>query len=288
MPGSPLRGLLRFVAALLGPLVVLWVLVVGYMALNESSYIFFPEPLPAGMDPGRAGLAFEDVELPVDGATVHGWWLPGPGGPEAPAVLFFHGNAGNLGGRIGLLAQLVRLPLAGVLAIDYPGYGRSTGKPSEKALYAAARAAREHLIATRGIPAERLVLYGRSLGSAVALRTAADHPAAGVVLGVPFLSIPALARVHYPYIPGIAHLVRQRFDNERTVARLRVPLLIIYGPEDTVVPPDQPRRLAELSPSPTTLVPIPGAGHDDTWSRDPGTWRAAWLEFLERLPPPTR
>ena len=288
MSGSPLHRVLRVLMALLGPLVVVWVLTVSYMALNESSYIFFPEPLAPGQDPAAVGLSFEDVQLPLDGTTtVHGWWIPGPGGPEAPVVLFLHGNAGSLGGRLGILASLVHLPrpLGGVLAIDYPGYGRSTGKPSERSLAASARRARDHLVGDRGVTPDRLVLYGRSLGAAVALRTAVEHPCAGVVLGVPFLSIPALARVHYPWIPGLGLLVRQRFDNGALMPRLRVPHLILYGPEDRIVPPSHPRRLHGLATVPGVLVPIPGAGHDDTWSRDPAVWTHAWVEFLDRCVP---
>ncbi len=279
-----IRGVLRFLLALVGPLVVLWGVTMAFMALNESSYIYFPAPLPPGVDPGRAGLAFEDVELVLDGeTTVHGWWLPGPGDAAAPAVLFFHGNAGSLAGRIPLFERLLRLPVppAGVLAIDYPGYGRSTGRPSERALHASARLAREHLARHRGIPPDRLILYGRSLGAAVALHSATALPPAGLVLEVPFLSVPALARVHYPFLPGLGLLVRQRFDNERAIARLTAPLLVLFGTADTIVPPSHPRRLAGLSPTPTTLVPLPGAGHDDTWTHP--TWTPAWTRFLRQL-----
>jgi len=264
-----------------------WAVIVGYMALNESAYIFRPTTsVEAGQNPGRVGLAWEEVWIPLhDGTKVHAWWLPGPGGPDAPVVLYLHGNGGYLGGRLGVLRALLSLktPLAGVLAPDYPGYGESGGSPSEAGCYETAQRCYETLRDDRGIPPERIVLFGRSLGAAVALHTAVKNPCAGLVLGVPFLSIPRLAEVYYPWIPGLGLFVRQRFDNERMMPRLRVPLLVIQAPRDTEVPPEHESRLHELARVPKRLVAIPGAGHNDTYSRAPEIWDDAWSGFLGSL-----
>jgi len=286
-PNAMVHGLVRLLGALGLFLVLAWGLIVGYMALNESSYIFRPTTsVEEGLNPGRVGLAWEDLWIRLhDDAKVHAWWLPGPGGPDAPVVLYFHGNGGYLGGRLGVLKALLSLdaPLGGILAPDYPGYGESTGSPSEAGCYETARRCYAVLREDRGVPPRRIVVFGRSLGAAVALHAAVEKPCAGLVMGVPFLSVPRLAREYYPWIPGLGLFVRQRFDNEQTISRLQAPLLLIQAPRDTEVPPEHAWRLYGLARKPAWLVTIPGAGHNDTYSTAPGVWKEAWTSFLERL-----
>src|SRR5262249_60947075 len=145
---------------------------------------------------------------------------------------FFHGNAGNAGDRLDRVKLLVSALHVDVLIADYRGYGKSSGKPGEQEVYddglaMVAEAER------RGVPAVRMVLFGESLGCAVAIETALAKPCAGLILEAPFLSIEAMARRYYPWIP--AALIRLRFDNGAKIGRLAVPKLFMQAERDAVV-----------------------------------------------------
>ena len=251
----------------------------------ENHLLYFPTRAVAST-PGSYGLPFGDLSLVAeDGVRLRGWRIHGSGGgspgvAQSRALLFFHGNAGNVADRLDRARLLVQRLGLDVFLVDYRGYGASEGSPSEDGLYmdarAVYRAAREH-----GFEPERIVLFGESLGSAVAVDLSARERCAGVILETPFLSIAAMARVHYPFVPGI--LVRSRFDNAAKIAAVAAPKLFLVAERDEVAPPEQGRKLYELAPPRKTLYVIPGAGHNDTYVTGGEAYWKNWEEFLSGL-----
>jgi hypothetical protein len=252
-------------------------LLVGGLAVigwnMERHFLYFPTRTLSAT-PDTYGLAAEELDLRAeDGVRLRGWRLHGNG---RRALLFFHGNAGNAGDRLDRARVLVRRLGFDVFLVDYRGYGLSEGEPSEEGLYRDARAvygaARE-----RGFSEENIVVFGESLGSAVAVDLAAHRPCGGLVLETPFLSIAEMARVHYPFVPRF--LVRSRYDNAAKVGGVRAPKLFLVAERDEVAPPDQGRRLFELAAPPKTLYVIPGAHHNDTYVVGGDEYWRKWEEF---------
>jgi uncharacterized protein len=240
----------------------------------EAGLIYFPEREYAVL-PEDLGLRAETMSLESEGgARLAGWWIHGNG---KRALLFFHGNAGNASHRLERARLLVDSLGLDVALVDYRGYGRSTGRPDEKGLYADGEAIYREAL-RRGFDAGRIVLFGESLGCAVAVETALRHPGGAVILETPFLSVPAMARAIYPFVPTF--LVRTRFDNEAKVRALRVPKLIVAAERDNVVPPDHARRLFEAAAPPKEMYVIPGATHNDTYVVGGREYVEVWRKFL--------
>jgi fermentation-respiration switch protein FrsA (DUF1100 family) len=247
-----------------------------------NAMLYFPERTGAA-----AGCPHdaEDVAIETgDGERLHGWWFAARGSPLGH-VLFCHGNAGSV---IDRLANARLLAAAGldVLLFDYRGYGRSSGRPSEAGTRADARAARAALLDRDGVHPARVVLFGESLGGAVALRLAVDEPPAAVVLQSTFTSVRAMAAAHYKVIPRF--LVPGAYPSLSLVPDLRAPLLVIHGARDEIVPVAQGRELYEAAPEPKRLEVFEEAGHNDLVTFDGERWAAAIALFVrEANPPPT-
>ena len=240
----------------------------------EASFIYFPQR-QYDARPEDFGLAAEALSLQSSGGVrLKGWWIHGAG---RKALLFFHGNAGNVSHRLERVRILVESLGLDVFLVDYRGYGESSGKPNEEGLYADGEAI-SRAAAERGFPPDRIVLFGESLGCAVAIETALRHPCLALILETPFLSIAALARVIYPFLP--VFLIRTRFDNEAKIARVTVPKLIVAAERDEVVPPGHARRLFELAVPPKDFYMIPGATHNDTYVAGGRQYVEKWKEFL--------
>lgn len=256
-------------------------LVLGLLAM-ESRLIYFPIREHAAA-PADYGLPSEELRLEAeDGVRLHGWWIRGLGREEDDrlAVLFFHGNAGNISHRLErskLLAERFGLD---ILLLDYRGYGHSKGRPSEAGLYRDARAAYQEAV-RRGFSSDRILLFGESLGCAVAVQLATEKPVAGLVLETPFLSVPALARKYYPIVPGF--VIRTRFDSEKKIAGITAPKLFIQAENDEIVPGSHARRLHELALTPKELYRIPGARHNDTYAVGGEEYLRAWGRFLRSI-----
>jgi len=175
-------------------------------------------------------------------------------------LLYFHGNGGNLAARAErILAYSARG--RGVFMMSYRSYSGSTGIPSEKANVADAKRAYDALVAL-GTRPDDILVYGESLGTGIAVQVAVEKPAAGVILDSPYTSIADLAAVHYPFLPTRL-MMRDRYETVRYLDKLNVPVLIIHGEHDQVVPVEMGRTVANKAPGPVTLVIIPGAGHND-------------------------
>ncbi len=244
----------------------------------EAALIYFPQRTYDAR-PEDFGLTAEALSLePAGGVRLEGWWIHGGG---RMAVLFFHGNAGNISHRLDRARLFVESLGLDVFLVDYRGYGASSGEPDEEGLYADGEAILR-AAAERGFPPDRIVLFGESLGGAVAIETALRHPCRALILETPFRSIAAMARAIYPFLP--AFLIRTRFDNEGKIARVTVPKLIVAAERDDVVPPGHARRLFELAAPPRDFYVIPGATHNDTYVAGGRDYLEVWRNFLEALP----
>lgn len=241
------------VLALVGVLLLIWI--------GQRTLIYFPDrDVPS---PAVTGLA--DVEAvaiqAADGVTLQAWFLPSRTPRPSPAAIVFNGNAGNRAYRTSLAAALRGVGLS-VLLFDYRGFGDSEGSPTEHGLTEDARAVRRYVAGRSDVRADRLVYFGESLGSAVAVRLAVEHAPAALILRSPFTSLVDVGRLHYPILP-VRWLLRDRFSSIDAIASVRAPVLIIAGDRDRIVPPEQSRRLFERASEPRELVVVRGADHND-------------------------
>ena len=260
-------------------------LALAYAVLALLAWLFqdrlaFPAPRGAVPDPQRLGIANgERIELTLpSGTKLVGWYLRANGvarGAAAPGLLWFYGNGENIA-RIWPILREFQPPGAALLVVDYPGYGGSEGRASEPAVYEAADAA---FAALAGRPEiQGVYVYGRSLGSAVAVHTAASHPVAGLILESPFTSAAAMARLHYGLVPRV--LLRLKFDNALTIRRVRCPVLIFHGTHDRLVPFAMGQTVAAAATGPVDFVTIPGAGHNDTYDVGADGYRDRLARFV--------
>jgi fermentation-respiration switch protein FrsA (DUF1100 family) len=250
----------------------------------ENRLIFAPTRAAEDWEPPPPDLDIQDVELTsADGTRLHAWWMtPRDWRPAQGAVLYCHGNAGNLsyrGEQLRLWRDLIRLA---VLIFDYPGYGRSEGKPSEAGCYAAAAAAHDWLVNVKATAGERIILYGGSLGGAVAVNLAARRPHRALVLVSAFSSLADMARLRFPWLPA-RWLLRTRFENVGTIRTCRRPVFIAHGTADRLVPFAQGERLFAAANEPKEFYPMPGHDHNHT---PPPEFYEQLRQFLKRTETP--
>jgi hypothetical protein len=237
------------------------VFVLGWLMVRfEAHQLYFPTPL-RGEPPAQWGLHAEDVRLTSsDGETLQAWWIPHTA--ESPALLFLHGNAGNREDRLPMLKGLHEAGLS-TLILDYRGYGGSTGTPAEQGLIRDGLAAYDWLAAQR--PGKPVLLFGESLGGGVAAQVALQRPAAGLILASTFTSVPELAERLFP-VPGIRHIVRTQLDTRAALRTLKLPLLIIHGQRDEIVPFDMGETLfREAASADKTFHAVPDGHHNDSY-----------------------
>jgi fermentation-respiration switch protein FrsA (DUF1100 family) len=243
------------------------------------SLLFFPSRAIA-TTPAAAGLQFDDVTFEADdGVRLHGWWVPARA-PVLGHMLLCHGNAGNVGDRVAHVALLAARGFD-VLAFDYRGYGRSGGRPSEPGTHRDARAARGALLRRPGVDGARVGYLGESLGAAVALALALELPPAGLVLQSAFTSIRDMARLHYPMIPR--SLVPDAYPSLRLISGLTVPLLVLHGERDEIVPALHGEALFDAAPDPKRLEVFAGAGHNDLIARAGPEWASAIANWAREM-----
>ena len=237
--------------------VVLFVVLFSWAFQRRLIYLPSTGPVPSveTMLPGA-----RDVQLSTsDGLRLGAWYLPR--GPEGGfTILVANGNAGDRSLRAPLARALSNQGF-GVLLFDYRGYGGNPGNPSEQGLARDVRAARQFLI-DEGVPGNRLLYYGESLGAAVVAELATEHPPEGLVLRSPFTDLASVGQIHYPFLP-VRALLKDRFPVAEYVARVAVPITVVYGTEDSIVPPEESRRSVAAARGPTRLVAVQGADHND-------------------------
>ena len=250
--------------------------------LGQRRLMYFP-----GRDvppPSAVGLA--DVEQVTfttqDAIQLRGWFVPATQSPARATILVCNGNAGNRAYRAEL-ALAFRQHGVALLLFDYRGYGDSAGSPDERGLALDARAARTYVLSRPDVDASRLVYFGESLGAAVAVELAAEHPPAALVLRSPFTSMADVGSYHYPMLP-VRLLLRDRYAAMDRIAHVRAPLLVIAGDADTIVPIEQSRRLHDAARSPKSFVVIEGADHNDAALNAGPIVVAETMHLLERVP----
>ncbi len=203
-----------------------------------------------------------DVELTTtDGTRIHGWWYPKEGADGA--VLYLHGNAGNLSHRGGSMAEIRTVLDTSVLLIDYPGYGKSGGSPSEAGCYAAADAAYDWLTKEQKVPPGRVILFGASLGGGVAVDLASRRDHRALVLVKTFTSMPDVAQRLYPWLP-VRWLMRNRYESLAKLGQCRRPVFVAHGTTDLLIPFGHGERLYAAANEPKHFFPMPGVDHNDS------------------------
>jgi fermentation-respiration switch protein FrsA (DUF1100 family) len=253
--------------------------VVGAMMFLENSLIYFPAVYPEG-DWNPRGLPVEDAWFHAPGGPrVHGWYVPKQG--ARAALLFCHGNGGNITHRVDTLMMLHRRVGVSVLIFDYRGYGRSEGHPNEAGVLADARAARAWLADRENIRPADVVLMGESLGGAVAVDLAARDGARALVLESTFSSLPDVAAYHYTWLP-VRWAMRTQFDSVGKIGDYHGPLLQAHGDADRIVPLRFGRRLFEAAAEPKQFLLLPGHDHNDSM---PPRFYEALAGLLNGLPP---
>ncbi len=237
----------------------------------QTKLIFFP-PGVVQSTPADFGMAYEDLRLNAGDGQVHGWWIPAPDSEAAnsPVIVYAHGNGSNLSDLVSRFQQFHNMGCA-VMAVDYRGYGQSSGPfPNEQRVYEDIEAAWEYLIAQRQIEAKRIVLYGQSIGGAIALDLAIDHPeAAGLIMESSFTSMREMVDYKFPLLPKITPIdivLTQRFDSMGKMRSLKIPLLLVHGTDDDIVPAHMSQQLYGATIASgnanSTLILIEGGDHN--------------------------
>ena len=245
---------------------------------NQRESIFEPAAV-LQTSPARLGAPFEELRIPsgsgAERGDLHAWWIPAEK-PDAPTVLYLHGNFRNISYN---LENALRYRALGsnLLLVDYRGYGKSTGgKPSEAKVYEDAEAAWQYLVKQRGVKPQQLFIYGHSLGGAAAIDLALRHPeAAGLITESTFTSMQAMGELKYDFLPA-GLLLNQRFESLQKIAQLKIPLLLVHGTWDQKVPVGMAQQLFEAAPQPKTLVMIEGGEHSNNAA-------VGWVEYRDAV-----
>jgi hypothetical protein len=244
--------------ALLGSALAAYGVLVAGLYVFQRHLLYFPDVRRPELG-DLAVLGVREITLKTgDGLSLLSWYLPPRDGH--PAIAYFHGNGGHIGYRAERLRWFARNGY-GVLMAEYRGYGGNAGTPSESGLVADGAAALDFLDG-EGIAPNRLVIYGESLGSGVAVFLAAQREVASLILEAPFTSVAEVAQHHYSFIPASA-LLRDRFDSRAKIGNVRVPILVLHGERDRVVPLRYGRALFDVAPDPKELWLSREAGHED-------------------------
>jgi uncharacterized protein len=255
--------------------VALYAGVLVLMYVFQRAMMYFPDP--RRIAPAQAGLPqAEEVALSAsDGVRLIAWFVPPR--DDKPLILYFQGNAEGLPARVGRFAWMIA-DGEGLLALNYRGYGSSGGKPSEDGLIRDATAAYD--FARARYPAKRIVLFGESLGTAVAVALAAGHEIGGLILDAPFTSAADVGAAAYPFAP-VRRLMRDKFRSDERIGRVAAPLLVLHGEADRIVPIRFGEALFALAREPKRFVRFAQGGHVDL--DDHGAVKVI-KDFLAQLP----
>lgn len=248
--------------------------------LSEKGLIFFPMRELEGT-PKHYGLDYEDVFFPAaDSTRLHGWFVPSANPEEKTTLLWFHGNAGNISHRLENLFLLHRYLDISIFIFDYREFGLSRGHISKAGTYLDAQGAWRYLIEKRAVDPRDILLFGRSLGTALTVDLASREPCLGAVLEAAFTSSQdMLQRYFFGSIPQ--ELIQSGYDSLGRIHQIREPLLFIHGQYDEAIPIEMAQRLYQAAQAPKQFYLVPGAGHNDTYVIGGTEYFQQWQVFLE-------
>lgn len=259
----------------------IYVLIVIIMWLFQSHLVYFPRR-EIEATPDRAGLAFESVNFTTaDGVRLTGWYIASDNADDV--LLFCHGNAGNISHRLESIGIFNRLGLS-VFIFDYRGYGQSQGKPNEEGTYIDAVAARDYLIKERRIDPGRIIIFGRSLGGAVAAWLAKERSPRALILESSFTSIPDMGAETYPFFP-VRLLSRFGYDTREYVKKVKCPVLIVHSRDDDLVSFHHGQELFEAANEPRKFLEI-GGSHNEGFLISGDDYQKGLRSFISNLPSP--
>ena len=261
-------------------IVLAYAALAGCVFITQGSLLYYPQMgREMAATPAAQGLPYEDVSIRTeDGETLNAWWLPAA--RARGAVVLFHGNAGNISHRIDYARMFANLGYS-TLLVDYRGYGKSTGTPTEEGTYRDALASWHWLGETRGLAARDIVIFGESLGGAVACWLAARHTPRALIVASSFTSVPDLGAELYPFLP-VRLMSRFKYDTRACLKAVRAPVLIAHSREDDIIPYAHGERLYAAANEPKQFLVLRG-GHNDGFIFTRAEWVAALGAFLERV-----
>jgi hypothetical protein len=274
-----MKRMLNLALFALGVFLVLYIALVALVYFNQERLIYFP-PRTLFQTPAELGRTYEDVWLSTsDGVRIHGWFIPAT--PSRGTVLSFHGNASNVSTCLDE-AEVFGSMGVSVFLVDYRGYGLSEGVPGEQETYRDAEAAWRYLTETRDIPAEEIIIMGRSLGGGVASWLAHEHPPGGLILDSTFTSLPDVGAHHYSILP-VRWLSRHHYPTIERLPDIQVPVLISHSRDDQTIPFSHAERLYAAANEPKTLLEVSG-GHTGPLTME--RYRAGLQTFVNSVLPP--
>ena len=246
----------------------------------DRSFIYFPSR-EIEATPGDVGLEFEDVRFQAsDGVALHGWFVAGRGDAT---LVWFHGNGGNIGHRVGNIRELVERLQISIFIFDYRGYGRSEGSTYEEGTYLDAESAITYVRSRGDVDPEKTIYFGRSLGCAVAAEMAIKYPPRALICESGFTSVRAMTKSVYPFLPGLQLLVTTKYDTLSKIAWVDVPVMVLHGDRDEIVPFSMSRELFDAAKGPKRFYTIEGAGHNDTYYVGGPDYFEALREFVDEV-----
>ncbi len=249
------------VLSVFGTVAAVYAILILLLFVFQARLIYYPN-VPSrnlGPSPDSIGLAFESINITTeDNVRLHGWYVPAR--ERRGVVLFCHGNAGNISHRLESLNLFNHLSLD-VLIFDYRGYGRSEGKVSEQGTYRDGEAVWRYLTKERGVASDEIIVFGRSLGAAIATYVASEHGPAGLIVESGFVSVPNMAAELYPWLPA-RWLTRIIYPNNEYLQRISSPVLIIHSRDDELIPFNHGRELFDLARQPKSFLELRGSHND--------------------------
>lgn len=256
-------------------LLAIYIALAGLVYLVQDRLVYFPQSTLSAT-PAAYGLPYEDVNFEAgDGVDLHGWYVPAD--ESRFTLLFFHGNGGNISGRLDTITLFHSMGLD-IFIIDYRGYGRSEGTPSEEGTYRDAEAAWDYLVSEKNHSPDSIIVMGRSLGGAVAAWLAGRKRPRALILESTFSSGVELARAAYPFFP-VGLMLKHRYPTAEHIQDLEIPKLFAHSPEDDVVPYELGRKLYQGAPGPKTFLEMRGR-HNNAFQVTGKRYRQAIEEFL--------
>ena len=242
--------------------------------LLEKQLIYFPEK-DFFSTPDQFGMEYQDVWITThDNIKLHAWWIGSP--TIKDTVLFFHGNAGNISHRLDRIHALGQIPIR-FLLVDYRGYGQSEGSPNENGLYQDAISSYDYLIQNLISP-NNIIVFGESLGGAVAVKLATEKKVARLLIESTFSSMKDVAALHYPFLPN--SMLPNLYPTKEIIDEINTPLLIVHGSEDDLIPINHAKKLFETAKDPKKFYEVTGAGHNDVYSIGDANYQKKIRAFL--------